>query len=412
MTLTEGTLTLGTTTANASGSWSFTPTSLAQGTNTIVATETNAAKYVTTSSLTFVYDTSVVTEQLASNSSGGCGNNNGGTVSADTLTGKADPGRVVTLTEGTLTLGTTTANASGSWSFTPTSLAQGTHTIVATETNAANYVSTASLTFVYDTLVPTGLAVTPVTGSGGIGSVSSTSGLSAGTLATLSETGGTVGDAYSDALGSGSSSGLQITSAGKLSVSGSVSGGSSGKLLVANVLITDTTNGLTSAALPVDVVVGGTSAAISLSSLGVSASAPSFVFGVSATTSINATGHTGALWIDGGAGAQTMTGGTGASTYLYDATGDSTRTAFDTIANFHVGTDVLNFAGLNGSLNSLAMSNGATTLAAHTVGWLQSGGNTFVYVNNSGSSETLASNIDMKIQLSGAVSLTSSNFVL
>ena len=45
--------------------------------------------------------------------------------SNDALTGTADANATVTLTEGSTVLGSTTANGSGVWSFTPTGLAQG-----------------------------------------------------------------------------------------------------------------------------------------------------------------------------------------------------------------------------------------------------------------------------------------------
>ena len=44
--------------------------------------------------------------------------------SNDALTGTADANATVTLSQGSTVLGTTTANASGVWSFTPTGLAQ------------------------------------------------------------------------------------------------------------------------------------------------------------------------------------------------------------------------------------------------------------------------------------------------
>jgi hypothetical protein len=145
VTLTEGVTFLGTTTANGSGVWTFTPASLAQGTNTIVATETDIAGNTGTASLTFTYDSvpPTVTESLVNNI--GTGGQNVSTNGA--LTGTADPNAVVTLSEGTTALGTTTASASGVWTFTPTGLSQGTNTIVASETNVAGVTGSASLTF-------------------------------------------------------------------------------------------------------------------------------------------------------------------------------------------------------------------------------------------------------------------------
>ena len=71
------------------------------------------------------------------------------------LTGTADPSATVKISEGSTVLGTTTANASGVWSFTPTSLAQGLQTITASETNAAGLTGYSYLTFTYQTTAPT-----------------------------------------------------------------------------------------------------------------------------------------------------------------------------------------------------------------------------------------------------------------
>jgi hypothetical protein len=150
VTLTEGAKVLGTTTTNASGVWSFTPTGLAQGLQTITASETNAAGLSGSSSLTFTYETTpTVTIKLFDDTSGGKD-----ITWYDALTGTADPNATVTLTEGAKVLGTTTTNASGVWSFTPTGLAQGLQTITASETNAAGLTGSSSLTFTYETTAP------------------------------------------------------------------------------------------------------------------------------------------------------------------------------------------------------------------------------------------------------------------
>ncbi len=59
------------------------------------------------------------------------------------------------MTSGTQILGTVTANASGLWSFIPPGLADGQHTIVASETNAAGQTGSVALTFTLDTTGPT-----------------------------------------------------------------------------------------------------------------------------------------------------------------------------------------------------------------------------------------------------------------
>ena len=121
VTLTEGSTVLGTTTANASGVWAFTPTGLAQGSPDHHRQRDQCRRAHRLSSLTFTYDTAAptVTEALAHST----GANN--VTSNDALTGTADANATVTLTEGSTVLGSTTANASGVWAFTPTGLAQG-----------------------------------------------------------------------------------------------------------------------------------------------------------------------------------------------------------------------------------------------------------------------------------------------
>ena len=86
--------------------------------------------------------------------------------SNDALTGSADPNAVVKITEGSNTLGTVTANATGVWSFTPTGLADGQHTVVASETNSAGLTGTGSLTFTLDTTAPKVSSIAATTDSG------------------------------------------------------------------------------------------------------------------------------------------------------------------------------------------------------------------------------------------------------
>src|SRR5205814_6117431 len=93
-------------------------------------------------SLSFILDTKapVVTETV------------GGTTTSPILTGTGDPNAVVHFTlDGSAVTATTTADATGAWSFTPTgttaTLAAGTHTVVASETDAAGNTGSASLAF-------------------------------------------------------------------------------------------------------------------------------------------------------------------------------------------------------------------------------------------------------------------------
>jgi len=81
----------------------------------------------------------------------------------DTLSGTGHPGAVVTVSEAGGALGTTTADASGAWSFSPSGLADGSHTLTASETDAAGNIGTATASFTLDTIAP--VAPTFTTGS-------------------------------------------------------------------------------------------------------------------------------------------------------------------------------------------------------------------------------------------------------
>ncbi len=248
----DGSLIAPTVTTNAQGAWSYTPTGLASGTHTIVASQTDALSNTGTASLTFTLDTTAPVVAITSA---------GGSVSqaAQTITGTvdvADAGAIVKILDGSITIGaatvqgngtwsgnvvlangsnsltaqvvdatgnvgtssavidtlsitgpsvieslafdtgvsatdnitandivtgsglpntvvhftidgspvttTVTANAQGAWSFTPAGLADGTHTIVASQTDALGNTGTASLTFTFDTTAP----VVAITGLG------------------------------------------------------------------------------------------------------------------------------------------------------------------------------------------------------------------------------------------------------
>jgi len=130
-----------TATADASGKWTYTPTGLADGQHTIVATETNASGKTGSATVTFTLDTKApaVTEILV----GG-----GTTTTTGALSGTTDPNAVVSFTiDGTKVTGTATADATGKWTYTPSGLSAGSHTIVASTTDAAGNTGSASLTF-------------------------------------------------------------------------------------------------------------------------------------------------------------------------------------------------------------------------------------------------------------------------
>ncbi len=128
---------------DASGAWSFTPTGLASGSHTVVASETN----VGSASLTFTLDNApaAITARLANDTGA---SSTDGITSDPTLTGTGAANAVVHFTVDGNAIGPTVAgDASGAWSFTPTGLASGSHTVVASETDAAGKSANASLSF-------------------------------------------------------------------------------------------------------------------------------------------------------------------------------------------------------------------------------------------------------------------------
>ena len=397
----------GSTVADASGHWSFAVTSsFSDGSYSFTALASDAAGNASRSSTPYgvVIDTKApMLRMVLARDTGSSATDK--ITSNPTLAGTGDANALVTLTKGTTVLGTTTANATGAWSFTPsTGLVQGANTLTASETDAAGNTGSSSLTFTYDTQPATGLVATATA----VG-VQGSAGLNATTLGTLTETGGPANDSYSTTLAAGSSAGLALSGAGVLSTTG-LAGAAGGAVYTANVAVTDTTSGVSAALGPVDVVVGSAGAdSISLSTLGLAASTPAFIYGLAGADVIDATGMTSSFTFIGGAGADTMTGGAGANIYTYAAATESTASAMDIITNFGA-QDSLDLTAITGLSSPTALGN-ATTLASRSVGWQTSGGNTFVYVNTTGGTATLAA-AAMKIELLGTPNLTAANFHL
>ena len=411
--LKEGASTLGTVTANAGGNWSFTPAALTQGTHTIVATAKDLAGNTGSASLTFTYDTAAPTVRVKLTRDTGSSSTDKITSNA-ALSGTADANAAVILKEGAVTLGTATANAAGNWSFTPTDLTQGAHTVMVSQTDLAGNTSMASLSLTYDSIAPTGIAASPVTTTRIV--QFDTIRVFSSPIAVLRQTGGPAADSYSFLLASGSSPGLALTSSGTLSARSALIGASGGTVFTANVLVTDRTNGLTATSmLPVAIVVGSSAGnSINLVNLGLAATTPSFIYGAGGVDTLVGTGMSAALSFVGGAGADAMTGGSGVNGYFYGAAGDSSSAAMDIISNFAPAADFIDLTGIYGPVGTLSGGYVAgTTLAslvpAKSVMSRVSGGNTFIYVNGSASERTL-SNADMKIELQGIVALTGVNF--
>lgn len=262
---------------------------------------------------------------------------------------------------------------------------------------------------------PTGVTLAPVTAA--LAGAQSTSGLTAGApLVTAAQTGGAAGDSYAYTLGGADAAAFTLTTAtnaASLAVGASgLAGQAGGRAYALSITATDTTSGVSAAPSPLDVIVasgGADSVSVATLSSALGSATPGFVYGLAGADTLNGSGMTGPLWLDGGAGADTMTGGSGPTTYLYGATSDSGSAASDVITNFHAAADLINLTGLGVSLK-LAGAIRKSNLAADSIGWKSSGGNTFVYVNTSGGTQSLGAT-DMRIELLGSISLGSGNFV-
>lgn len=169
---TDGTTLLGSTTADGSGNWSITSSTLAEGTHTLKVTQTdtsNATSALSTG-LTLQIDTQALAPTGLTLSAGSDSGTLGDHITNDispTITGYSEANAVVRLyaEDGTTVLGTTTANNSGNWSITSSTLAEGAHTLTAKQTDVAGNVSVASsgLTLNIDTIAPTALALSRTT---------------------------------------------------------------------------------------------------------------------------------------------------------------------------------------------------------------------------------------------------------
>jgi hypothetical protein len=135
----DGTAMVGTTTAAANGAWNVTTGVLASGSHILTATATDVAG--TTCALYHPLDpviglpaTSAPTISSFSPDTGKIGDHitNAKTL---TLTGTPDANSTVELPDGMKQIGTAPADGSGAWKCTTAALADGSHSLTATETN-------------------------------------------------------------------------------------------------------------------------------------------------------------------------------------------------------------------------------------------------------------------------------------
>ena len=233
--------------------------------------------------------------------------------SIPTLTGSGDANAVVSFTvDGTPITATTTADNFGHWTFNPTGLSDGQHTVIASETDTAGNTGTASLTFTLDTAPPIPTITNEVLSQGKV---------------TLTGTTAEANDTISVYDGS--------------NLLGSVTTDSNGNWQFVTGRVSNTVHVYTVSATDLAGNVGqGTNEAI----LG-STKADALVGGPGNDVIV---GNGGNDTFTGGGGADTLFGGPGHDNFVFKAVTDTTPASHDTIFNFNHSNDVIEFAGISG----------------------------------------------------------------
>ncbi|WP_245609635.1 Ig-like domain-containing protein, partial [Trabulsiella guamensis] len=157
VTITDGSTVLGSTTAGSDGSWSFIPTTdLAQGNHSFTATAKDPAGNDSVSgSWTITIDIDAPIKPSIDSAMDDVGSNQGTLANhgmtddpTPTLSGKAEAGSIVKIYDQNGLLGSVTARADGTWSYTPTTrLDEGSHQFHVTATDKAGNTSDASDVF-------------------------------------------------------------------------------------------------------------------------------------------------------------------------------------------------------------------------------------------------------------------------
>ncbi|MGQ3936657.1 Ig-like domain-containing protein [Enterobacter hormaechei] len=157
VTIMDGSNVLGTTTAGADGTWSFTPSvDLGRGDHTFTATAKDPTGNESSSSWTVTIDTDAPVKPTIDAAlddvgtvQGALSNGSSTDDPTPTLSGKAEAGSTVKIYDQNGLLGEVTAKADGTWSFSPTAkLPEGEHRFHVTATDRAGNTSAASDDFV------------------------------------------------------------------------------------------------------------------------------------------------------------------------------------------------------------------------------------------------------------------------
>jgi hypothetical protein len=390
----------------------------------------NLTAAVTTPTGTLQIDTTAPTAPVISSDSPASG-------TAITLTGTAEANSTVTVYEGTSALGTVAANSAGAWSLTTGQLSSGSHTFIATATDAAGNVSAVSQPIdpVVGNVSAVSQPIDPTVGNN-IYSANNTSLTITDTNDTviLSGSNDTVNlTGSNDAIQlSGSNNQLIITgSHNSVSVTGSNDSVSSNG---ADVVTFSGSGGNT-----VDATIGSGGNFNLADKLSGSGNDTLALTGNSGTVNLNQLAHFSGfsgISLSGsndtltltnanltvtrlsGSG-DTITLGSGIDTVAYTNVNQSTHSSYDTIDGFNTRHDKIDFSAISGldsnaqhvTINFLTSS--PTTIADHTIDVVTSRGSTVVYANATGSSESISANHeDMQINLTGVAALNSSDFIL
>ncbi|MGY8630971.1 Ig-like domain-containing protein [Bradyrhizobium sp. 14AA] len=163
VTIYDGSTAVTTAIVQGNGSWSA-PVALTTGANSLTAKVSDlAGNSITSNAVVYTLSTTgpVLTEHLTSDTGSSAIDQN---TSNPALTGTGLASTVVHFTVDGTAIGTTVlADASGNWSFTPSSLADGSHTIVASQTDTFGNTGSVSQTFTLDTTAPAEtLAITAI----------------------------------------------------------------------------------------------------------------------------------------------------------------------------------------------------------------------------------------------------------
>jgi hypothetical protein len=238
-------------------------------------------------------------------------------------------------------------------------------------------------------------------------------------LAAVAATGGAAGDKFSYGLSGPYAASFSLTPTGNgalLAVGQSaLTGSGTGALRTMTLTATDETAAThPTAASALNVVVGdGGNDTITVATLsGIVASAPTFIGGLGGNDIVNATDLSGPVFFDCGTEFNMMAGGSGQDVYEFaaGAGSPSVGTVQDIITNFKAPVDLIDLAWVGSRFMGVAaLAGAATTIAADSVGWQASGGNTYVYANDSNQPVPLGAT-DVKIELEGNIVLTRANF--